>query len=359
MDLLLSEEQRLLQDSVAGTLTALGGVKRARGLRETGAGFSRDVHRQLAGEGWLGILVPQEAGGLGLGSIELALVMQEAGRHLAPEPVATAALTAMALADCKSPWAASICDAAVAGDLIVVPGFSGHRLGVAAHTGVTASVQQKAMRLSGVVRAVSHAASADGFLIEEQTGDLFFVEKGADGLSVAEAATVDGRGLGTITLAQTPARALGVGTVRADRLFDLSLLMASAELVGVMNAALDMTVEYLKTRTQFGRPIGSFQALQHRAVDDFTRIVSSRSLLFQALGQGDRVTSAMAAAVKSHVSGEALIVTKSAIQMHGAIGFTDDHDIGLYMKRAMWLSASLGNAAVHRRRYAALSPSTP
>jgi alkylation response protein AidB-like acyl-CoA dehydrogenase len=356
MDLLLSQEQRLLQDSVAGQLAALGGVKRARGLRGKDGGFDPAVLKRMGAEGWLGLLVPQEAGGLGLGPTELALVMQEAGRHLAPEPIAAASLSAMAFAGSETPWAAGVRDDVVAGKLIVVPVFISHRTG-----GVTADIAKVragssgVASLSGAAVAVPHPRAADGYLIEGVTGGLCYVEKGAAGLTVQEDATVDGRALGRLRLSDTPGRMLAGRPDLASRLFDLSLLMASAELLGVMSAALDMTVDYLKTRTQFGKPIGSFQALQHRAVDDFTRIVSSRSLVFQVLGQGERLTPAMAAAVKSHVSGEALTVTKSAIQMHGAIGFTDDHDIGLYLKRAMWLSAYLGNAAVHRRRFAALT----
>ena len=148
------------------------------------------------------------------------------------------------------------------------------------------------------------------------------------------------------------------GAAAQRRLYDLLLFSAAAELVGVMSAALDMTVEYLKTRKQFGKPIGSFQALQHRAVNDFASLVSTRSFVFQVAGQGGNepvaLSSAMASALKAHAGGEALAVTKSAIQMHGAIGFTEECDIGLYLKRAMWLSAWLGNETVQRARYGAL-----
>jgi acyl-CoA dehydrogenase len=122
--------------------------------------------------------------------------------------------------------------------------------------------------------------------------------------------------------------------------------------VGLMDGALTCAANHAATREQFGRPLGAFQALQHRAVDDFTRIAGTRSLLFRIAGGEGDIDPAMAAALKAHASDSALRVAKSAIQMHGAIAFTDEHDAGLYLKRAMTLAAWLGNAAAQRARYA-------
>jgi alkylation response protein AidB-like acyl-CoA dehydrogenase len=141
---------------------------------------------------------------------------------------------------------------------------------------------------------------------------------------------------------------------------ETTLVMASAEMSGVMGRALDMSVDYMKTRVQFGKPIGSFQALAHRAVDlHIQRELSSAVLddavaLFDAGAAGAR-RSAMASRVKARCSEAGLRITREAIQIHGAIGFTDEYDAGLYLKRAMTLSAWLGNAAQHRRRYAELA----
>lgn len=357
MELLLTDEQRLLQDSVAKHLAHEGGVKRTRGLRGKGGGFDRGAHARMGGEGWFGILVPHEHGGLGLGTTDLALVLVEAGRALAPEPIASAALSASAIA--RSPDAAirnEMLEGVLSGALIIMPAFDidgGH---------VRARAAGGTTMLDGEAAQVAHAAHADGFLIEAATADgpvLCHVAKSASGVGIVPSATVDGRDHGHITLSDVRARPVlgpgsgpGAGSSVIARLYNLALVMAAAELAGVMSAALDMTVEYLKIRKQFGKPIGSFQALQHRAVNDFTSIASTRSLLFQVAAQGDGIGAAMASALKAHASGEALKVTKSAIQMHGAIGFTDEHDIGLYLKRAMWLSAYLGNEAFHRRRFA-------
>jgi alkylation response protein AidB-like acyl-CoA dehydrogenase len=126
-------------------------------------------------------------------------------------------------------------------------------------------------------------------------------------------------------------------------------------MLGVMEGANERTLDYLKTRKQFGRPIGSFQALQHRAVDNYVLIEGVRSLLHQICEGGEPISASLASALKAAASSAALTVTKSAVQLHGAIGFTDEFDIGLYLKRAMWLSAYLGNEAAHRRRFARMS----
>lgn len=353
MELLLADEQRMLQDSVAKHLAQAGGVKRTRELRGKSGGFDRAAHARMGQEGWLGILVPPEHGGLGLGATELALVLMEAGRVLAPEPITAAAVSAAVMAACPEvPSDDETLAAVIAGTSIVVPAFA------LAGAHVSARPAGGAMVLEGSVAQVAHALHADGFIVEANASEgaaLCHVERSAAGVSIESFPTVDGRDHGHIALSNVRARPLSKpaldGKQKIERFFDLALVMASAELVGVMSAALDMTVEYLKIRHQFGKPIGSFQALQHRAVDDLTSIASARSFLFQVAAQGDNIGPAMASALKAHASGGALKVTKSAIQMHGGIGFTDEHDIGLYLKRAMWLSAWLGNAAYHRRRF--------
>jgi len=148
-----------------------------------------------------------------------------------------------------------------------------------------------------------------------------------------------------------------------ERAFDETLVMAGAELSGVMRRALDMSLDYMKTRVQFGKPIGSFQALAHRAVDLYIQRELSAAVLDDATALLDadpdpQQRAAIASRVKARCSDAGLRVTREAIQIHGAIGFTDEYDIGLYLKRAMVLSAWLGNGALHRRRYAQqLSPS--
>lgn len=362
MDLLLTDEQRMLQDSVARMLAQAGGEKRTRTLRGRDGGFDRGMHERMGGEGWFGLLVPEALGGSGLGLTEFALVLMEAGKVLAPEPIAASAVAAYAISrEPASAQAIELLGGIAEGRALVMPAI-GLDDGAPAD-GVKASTADggRSWRLDGVCDGVPVAAHCDGFLVgaEDRGGaPLLYVDRAAEGLSTTSRATVDGRPFGRLAFDNVTADMLIVdsmaGVEAQRRLRDLLLFAQAAELVGLMSAAIDMTVEYLKTRNQFGRPIGSFQALQHRAVDDFAKLVSARSFLFQVAAQGIDISSSMASALKAHAGAEALAVTKSAIQMHGGIGFTEECDIGLFLKRAMWLSVWLGNAAHHRARYAAL-----
>ena len=354
MDLLLSEEQRMLQESARRFLSGTGGAERLRRLRETGRGFDRDVLRRMAAQGWLGILVPAERGGLGLGMTEATLVLEQAGRALAPEPAAASIMAAAALASCEGTDA--LLARVVAGDALVVPAVDADP--GAGEVRATLAPEGGAV-LEGSRLGVPAASAADGMLVAASGPDgpmLCHVEAGAKGLGIETRRTVDGASFGDVEFDGVAAAPLVArqnrGFGRASSLRDGLLVLASAELLGAMDAALEMTLEYLRTREQFGRPLGAFQALQHRAVDDFTRIVGTRSLLFRVAGGEGDIAPAMAAALKAHASASALRVTKSAIQMHGAIAFTDEHDAGLHLKRAMTLSAWLGNAAAQRERYA-------
>ena len=143
-----------------------------------------------------------------------------------------------------------------------------------------------------------------------------------------------------------------------DALHNLALLATACELLGVMEKAQEITFDYLRIRKQFGKLIGSFQALQHQAVNIYIKTEAVRSLVYQIAANNDayRIDPALAIAVKAKASEDALAVTQACIQLHGGIGFTDEHDIGLYLKRAMLLSSQFGNAAAQRRRYAALGP---
>jgi alkylation response protein AidB-like acyl-CoA dehydrogenase len=173
---------------------------------------------------------------------------------------------------------------------------------------------------------------------------------------------VDGRDLATVNFAHAPAELIPPALLpnAVEALYNLALFAIASELLGVMEGAQAITIDYLRMRKQFGKLIGSFQALQHQAVNMHIRVAVTRSLVFQIAANSApfAIDSAMATAVKAKASEEAIAVTQACIQLHGAIGFTDEHDIGLYLKRAMLLSSLLGNAAAQRRRYAAVSALT-
>jgi alkylation response protein AidB-like acyl-CoA dehydrogenase len=222
--------------------------------------------------------------------------------------------------------------------------------------------QDGALRLTGKKTFVC-ADGAEGFLVSASGRDgpaLCYVARNAPGCALSTTPTVEGRKLATISLADAPADLIpphSSSRNAVDALYNLALMALSSELLGVMEKAQEITLDYMRIRKQFGKLIGSFQALQHQAANIYIRIEATRSLLFQVAANNDayRIDSAMAIAAKAKASEEAMVVTEACIQLHGAIGFTDEHDIGLYLKRAMLLSSLLGNAAAQRRRYVAIA----
>jgi alkylation response protein AidB-like acyl-CoA dehydrogenase len=358
MELHLTSEQALLRDSAAKFIGAAG-PKVARRFRGGDPGFAPHRLREAGELGWLGILVPEAAGGQGLGITELALVLEQAGRGLVCEPIGLAAIAAAALAQEPHPMLSR----AVTGEALVVPALQEHAHGDDPLNPATRAMAKGAtLRLTGKKLFVC-ADSADGFLVSAggRSGPMLcLVARDAPGCSLQPVDTVDGRKLATLNLADTPADLIpphpsSRNTV--DALYNLALVALSAELLGVMEEAQRITLDYLRIRKQFGKLIGSFQALQHQAANIYLRTEAVRSLIFQIAAHSDtwRIDPAMAAAAKAKASEDALFVTQACIQLHGAIGFTDEHDIGLYLKRAMLLSSLFGNAAAQRRRYVSIA----
>jgi alkylation response protein AidB-like acyl-CoA dehydrogenase len=363
MDLNLTSEQSLLRDS-AVKFFAAAGPKLARGLRGQEWGFAPGLLRQAGELGWLGMLVPAAAGGPGLGLIELALVLQQAGRNLVCEPIGLAAVAAAALSQFGAhPMLAPV----MAGTAVVVPALQETAFGDDPLTPHTQAIKRNgALHVTGTKMFVC-ADGADGFLVSVSAPGgpaLCYVPRNAPGCALETTETVEGRRLATLALADAPAELVQPhpsSRSAVEALHSLVLLALAAELLGVMEKAQEMTLDYLRIRKQFGRPIGGFQALQHQAADMYIRIEATRSLVFQIAANNDAYSIAplMAVAAKAKASEEALTVTKTCIQLHGAIGFTDEHDIGLYLKRAMLLSSLCGNAAAQRRRYFALAGEHP
>src|SRR6185503_5055679 len=240
------------------------------------------------------------------------------------------------------------------------------------HIAARATPFEGGFRLNGTKRYVVGAAGADGYVIAARSDAglvLGCVDRGAQGVTVDFDPLADGRQFGTIELTDAvipKERVAATGEAAAaalGRAIDHAAAIASAELYGVMSRALEMSVDYMKTRVQFGKPIGSFQALQHRSVDLYIQQQLASATLESGLRDLDRGPSpesraAIASRLKARCSDAGLRITREAIQIHGAIGFTDEYDAGLYLKRALVLAAWLGNAAHHRRRYASLAITT-
>jgi alkylation response protein AidB-like acyl-CoA dehydrogenase len=327
----------------------------------------------MAELGWLGILVPEKHGGMGLGFSEMRMVLEGLATVLAPEPVcACAVLTAGVLRHCgDSDVVAELLHKLAAGEVIPATAWQERAGSIdpdAAAT--TARAFEGGHKLNGIKQFVHGAADADGYVVSARAPGgalLAWIPASAGGITPESTALADGRTMATVKLADVivPREHVlaegGKARQALERALDETLVMCGAELNGVMRRALDMSLDYMKSRVQFGKPIGSFQTLAHRAVDLYLQRELSAAVVDDAVAVLDaqsepRERTAMASRVKSRCSGAALRITRESIHIHGAIGFAEEHDIGLYLKRAMVLASWLGNAALHRRRYAQLAP---
>lgn len=366
-----TDERRLLQESVASFMGRTGGASRVRALRGCSPSFDRTLWREMADLGWLGVTVPESYGGLGLSLSEMAVIACELGGALAPEPVIEAVtLAGGVLCHAGGRVAEEVLPKVVAGDLIPAlawqepdGSFDPESVATSARTS-----PQGGARLQGVKAFVPHADAADGFVVsarDEEGLVLYWVPADSRGVDVSFHPLANGSKVGRVALHQVEvkdAQRMGTGkdAVRALRVsVDETAVMASAALVGLMGKVLEMTLEYLKIRVQFGKPIGSFQALQHRAVDLYIQKELSKAVLGEALvALGDGTDSparcSAASRAKARCSDAALLICREGVQMHGAIGFSDEYDLGLYLNQALVLSAWLGNSAYHRHRYATI-----
>jgi len=371
-----AEQRLLLADSVADFTARGTDIARVRRLRGTPQEYDRATWSQMAALGWLGILVPERYGGLGLGLGEMAVVAKGLARALTPEPLAATAVlaaTALAAGDNEALKRDEL-PRLVAGELLPALAWQ-EAAGVLDPAAIRTRAEpfEGGYRLSGTKRFISGAAQADAFLVTAQANNgivLLWLPRATAGAGVALEPLADGRSFGTLRLqdALVPkGRVVAAGTVAAEalaRAFDHGAAIAGAELLGVMERSLEMSLDYLKTRVQFGKPIGAFQALQHRAVDLHIQKELAGAVLEETLAALDRGPDAttraqLASRAKARCADAALKITREAIQLHGAIGFTDDYDAGLYLKRALTLAAWLGHPVWHRRRYARLAAGVP
>ncbi len=368
-----SEQAALLKQSVTDFIQRGTDVARARKLRDTVPGFDRKVWAQMAEFGWTGILVPEDSGGLGLGLREMGIVLEGLARVLTPEPLnAAAVLAGTAIRESGNrKLKDELLPALVEGKLLPALAWQEQAGDLdGGSPALSARPFEGALKLSGEKRFVQGGLGADGYAVTARLDGgvaLIWVPASAGGVSAEPLPQADGRSAATVRLKDVvvpKANVLAEGpavTAALQRAFDDTRVMVGAELLGTMTRALDMSVEYMKTRVQFGKPIGSFQALAHRAVNLHLQKELSSAALDAIVAELDRGASperrtVLASRLKARCSEAGTRVTREAIQIHGAIGFTDEYDVGLYTKRAMVLAAWLGNAHAHRRRYAALAP---
>jgi alkylation response protein AidB-like acyl-CoA dehydrogenase len=340
------ESLRMIRDSAAAVAPRGGDLKRIRDLRFGEPGFDRAVWRQMAEMGWPGLRLPEDVGGSGLGMAASCALAEELGAGLVPEPLIQVAMAARLLPP-------SHLSAVLSGERIVIPAWQERPNSIDA----AGATQLRGGKLTGRKVFVPMAAGADAFLVTVPDG-LALVARDAPGLELTRDQTQDGGHVGTLLLNGAPAEALGGDAAEA---LDEAALTTAAYLLGVMDRAFAMTLDYLKTRQQFGRLIGSFQALQHRAVDLQIQVALTRASVDAAAatldgGAPPALRQAVVSRAKARASEAAMLVTKQCIQLHGGIGYTDAYDVGLFLRKAMVMGSLYGPAALHRARFAAVSP---
>ncbi len=372
----LSEEQTMLRDAAKSWASEKSPVAALRKLRDSGNpdGFDRTAWAEMCEMGWAGILVPEALGGVGLGYQTLGLVLEEAGRTLTASPlfstalVATSALLLGGNDAQKSEWLPKFASGEALGALAV----DEHAHHAPEQIALEAKKSGNGYVLTGKKVFVIDGGTADVLIVAARTsgkpGDkagitLFLVPATAKGVTRTRLHGADSRSVANVAFAnvEVPGDAV-LGSVDQgffvlDAVLDRARAGLAAEMLGAATQSFEVTLEYLKTRTQFGQLIGSFQALQHRAAKMYTDLEMTRSCVEAALIAIDRNTKdvpALCSLAKAKASELAHLVSNEMVQMHGGIGMTDAHDAGLYLKRARATEATFGGAAFHRDRYATL-----
>jgi acyl-CoA dehydrogenase len=378
-DLVLTEEQELLRSTAADFVAEHSPISRVRTLRDRDdeAGFSRELWKAMAELGWPGIVLPESVGGLGLGYAELAVVLEEIGKGLAPEPFLSTVLLG---ANCvllggSQAQQQAILPRVASGDLLLAcalhePGARHDPYHVQARAEVGSD---GTFVLSGEKDFVFDGHVADRLIVLARTSGvpgersgltLFLVDPSTRGLSRSRQRLVDSRLVARVGLQDVrvaPGDVLGERDGAAeilDQVLDRASVGLSAEMLGGMSRAFELTLSYLKERRQFDNVIGSFQALKHRAARLFVEVELSRSAAMaaaRAIDTESKDASLLASLAKARCSDAFVLVANEAVQMHGGIGMTDEHDIGFFLKRARVAEITFGDAAYHRDRFATLS----
>jgi len=308
----------------------------------------------MAAMGWAGVIVPEEFGGAGLGYVGLGVVLEETGRTLVASPLHSTALigaSALLLAGTeaqKAEWLPKI----AAGEVIVALAVDE----APHHAPGKSTLSVAGDKITGAKTYVADGHIADIFIVASADA-LYLVKADAAGVSRRELITVDSRGAADVRFDGAVAEKMNGGADVIDAILDRARIGLAAEMLGQASAAFEITGEYLKTRKQFGQVIGGFQALQHRAAKLFTDLELTRSCVIAALDALDRNAPGIAeyaSLAKARAADTLHLAASEMVQMHGGIGMTDEHDAGLYLKRARVAEALYGGASFHRDRYAKL-----
>lgn len=376
MDFSFTEEQTLLRNSVSKYLADKYNFETFKKISRSEAGWSKDSWKQFAELGLMAAPLPEEFGGLGGGALDTMIVMEEFGRALVVEPFAQTVVVGGGFVKHggtkaqKEEWLGKIAGGETAMAFAFAEAQGRYNF---ADLTTTAKKQGAGYVLNGAKAVVLGAPWADTLIVTARTAGgqrdakgvtVFLVNKGAKGVTCRDYPTVDGLRASEITFenVEVPAEAV-IGTVDdglklVEQVTDEAIAAHCAEACGAMKSLLDTTVEYSKTRKQFGVPIGKFQVLQHRMVDMFINYEQSSSMALMVtlkLDENEAERKKAASAAKVQIGKAGRFVGQNAVQVHGGMGMTDELNVGHYFKRLTMLDALYGNVDHHLKRYAQLS----
>lgn len=372
----LTEEQSIIRDQARAWVEEKAPVQQFRAMRDSGVTgrFQPATWAEIAALGWAGMIVPEEYGGSGLGYMTFGLVLEEMGKHLVASPLFASGLvaaSAILLGGSEAQKQAHL-PAIAKGEAIATLAVDEAPRHAPLRTALKAEKSASGFTLTGEKTFVMEGMTADTFILAARTsgapGDkggitLFLVPASAAGLNRAPMETFDSRGYARLSFAGVQVSADAVlgrvdqGFAILDATLERAAAGLSAEMLGTASHAFDMTLDYLKTRKQFGQVIGSFQTLGHRAATLFTGKELARSCVeaaLQALDDGAADAPELCSLAKAKMGDHLFEMSNQLIQIHGGIGMTDEFDAGLYLKRARVVEAAFGNRAYHRDRYARL-----
>lgn len=368
----LNEEQSMIRDQAKSWVTEQAPVSNFRKMRDEGVAlnFTPDTWSAMIEMGWTGIIVPEQYGGSDLGYLTFGLVLEETGRQLTASPLFASALVGASalLVAGSDEQKQAVLPKIVDGTAIVTLALEEGPRHAPDKIALKAEKSADGFKLTGDKTYVHEGMAATHFVVPARTGGagtegvtLFLVAADAAGVSRDKVATMDSRGYANVHFdgvevgADAVLGAVDQGYADLEVILDRASAGLAAEMLGTGSQAFEMTLDYLKTRVQFGQVIGSFQALGHRAAELFGQMELSRSCMeaaLQAIDDGDDNITELASLSKVRVGEFLFDMSNQLIQIHGGIGMTDEFDAGLYLKRARTLEPSFGNRAYHRDRYA-------
>lgn len=367
MPLILTEEQTMLQDAADGFLNEQAPIAHLRKLRDErdADGVSRDLWRAFGEMGFAGVIIPEALGGMGLGAVEAGVIAESLGRTLTPSPyLGSSILSAKVLIDGGSQAQQAWLPRIAAGEAILSLAVDEGAKHAPSRITTQAERAGNGFKLNGAKAFVLDGHVADALIVvatAEEGTTLFLVDPATAGVAVERTVMVDAHNAARITLtdvavdADAVIGAVGGGEALLDGALNLGRACAASSLTGAGDQAFKTTMEYLRTRKQFGKLIGEFQALQHRAAHLFSELELARAATIGAqiaIDEGREDASLAASIAKAKAGRVAELAVQEAVQMHGGVGMTDEFDVGLFMKRVRVLNELLGDAGFHAERVA-------